>query len=76
MVPQFPRGLQKKPASWSPGSPGLRYSAEGPFVLRDVSLTVRAGECVALAGPSGGGKSSVLHLMAALYDPTEGVSNC
>ena len=48
----------------------LDYGA-GP-VLDCVSLTLRAGERVALVGPSGGGKTSLLSLIPRLYDPTSG----
>ncbi|MET1006659.1 MAG: ABC transporter ATP-binding protein [Propionibacteriaceae bacterium] len=41
-------------------------------VLRDVSFTVQAGQTVALVGPSGAGKTSMTHLIARLYDVTEG----
>ncbi len=50
---------------------GLDYGS-GP-VLREVTLTLRAGERVALVGPSGGGKTSLLSLLPRLYDPTAGV---
>jgi ATP-binding cassette subfamily B protein len=41
-------------------------------VLRDVSFTVPAGQTVALVGPSGAGKTTITHLIARLYDVTEG----
>ncbi len=40
--------------------------------LRGISLTVRAGETVALVGGSGGGKTSLVNLIPRLYDPSEG----
>ncbi len=48
----------------------LDYGA-GP-VLEDVSLRLRSGERVALVGPSGGGKTSLLSLIPRLYDPSSG----
>jgi ATP-binding cassette, subfamily B, bacterial MsbA len=41
-------------------------------VLRDIDLEVRPGEVVALVGPSGGGKSTMVDLVARFYDPVEG----
>jgi ATP-binding cassette subfamily B protein len=40
--------------------------------LRDIDLTVEAGTTVALVGGTGSGKSTLVRLLARLYDPTEG----
>ena len=47
------------------------YGADAP-ALSDVSLTAHRGETVALVGPSGGGKSSILNLIPRFYDVTGG----
>lgn len=41
-------------------------------VLRGLSLTVEAGETVAVVGPSGAGKSTLFHLLLRFYDPDAG----
>ena len=48
------------------------YKEELP-VLRDVSLDIRAGETVAVVGPSGGGKTTLCQLIPRFYEPTGGV---
>ena len=44
----------------------------GHRVLRNIDFNVKAGQRVALAGPSGGGKSTIVNLLLRLYDPLEG----
>jgi len=48
------------------------YANETRSVLRDVSLTLRAGEMVALVGQSGGGKSTLTKLLPRFHDPVSG----
>ena len=50
----------------------VRFSYEAEPVLNDVSLTVKAGEAVALVGESGAGKSTLLDLVPRFYDVTSG----
>lgn len=42
------------------------------MVLRDLDFTIRPGEKVALVGPTGAGKSSIIRLLCRLYDVTKG----
>jgi len=44
----------------------------GPHVLEDVQLTVEKGEYMAVLGPNGGGKSTLIKLMLGLLEPSEG----
>ena len=78
--------LDREPAIQSPpGAPALppgdgsvelrgvtlRYGDAAP-ALSDIDLDVEAGKTVALVGPSGAGKTSLVGLVARLYDPVEG----
>jgi lipoprotein-releasing system ATP-binding protein len=54
----------------------LAAGAAGLQLFHDLSLEVAAGEMVAIVGESGAGKSSLLHLLAALDTPTAGEVWC
>ncbi|HCK08706.1 MAG TPA: ABC transporter ATP-binding protein [Candidatus Latescibacteria bacterium] len=53
-------------------SVSFRYEDTSPYVLRDVELSIRAGESTALVGESGAGKSTLVDLIPRFYDPTRG----
>ncbi|HWV58476.1 MAG TPA: ABC transporter ATP-binding protein [Longimicrobiales bacterium] len=50
----------------------FRYPGSDRDVLRGVSFRIRPGQTVALVGPTGSGKSTIVALLARLYDPTAG----
>jgi len=50
----------------------FRYAETEPLVLTDVSLAVEPGEFVTIAGPSGGGKTTLVKVMLGLLEPTGG----
>lgn len=49
-----------------------RYSPSDPPVLQGVSLAIAAGDHVAITGPSGGGKSTLLSILLGLLEPDSG----
>ena len=63
------RALEKTYAPLAANAPGLQ-------LFRDLNLEVASGEMVAIVGESGTGKSSLLHLLAALDKPTFGEVWC
>jgi ATP-binding cassette subfamily B protein len=44
----------------------------GENVLHDINFSIQAGETVAVVGPTGGGKTSLVNLLPRLYNPTSG----
>ncbi|MER6173112.1 peptidase domain-containing ABC transporter [Streptosporangium sp. NPDC001681] len=51
---------------------GFRHDPRGPWVVRDVSVSIRPGQKVALVGASGSGKSTLARLLLTLHTPVEG----
>jgi ATP-binding cassette, subfamily B, multidrug efflux pump len=45
---------------------------EDEYVLQNLDFTIHPGEKVALVGPTGAGKSSIIRLLCRLYEPTQG----
>lgn len=66
--PSLGRGLDGAVPPFAERPPEAR-----PWALESVSVTIRPGETVAVAGPTGAGKSSLLALIPRFYDPDAGV---
>ena len=50
----------------------FRYKADGRDVLSDINLNIRSGETIGIIGGTGSAKSTLVNLIARLYDATEG----
>lgn len=50
----------------------FRYGEGEPWILRNANLVVRAGESLAVTGPSGAGKTTMLKVVLGLLAPSEG----
>ena len=64
-VPEFKNSLNLDHVSF-------HYEDSDELVLNDLNFSVNRGEIVALVGPSGGGKSTLVDLIPRFYDPTDG----
>lgn len=53
--------------------PGHEQQGERPLVLQDLNLTLPAGKTVAIVGPTGAGKSTLIKLLCKFYLPTQGI---
>lgn len=65
----FPRQLQQGIVF---ENVGFQYPGADRWAVRHLSFTLRAGEVVALVGENGAGKTTIVKLLARLYDPDEG----
>ncbi|MGB2323754.1 MAG: ABC transporter ATP-binding protein [Candidatus Puniceispirillales bacterium] len=68
--PEQPEVLDQIKGRISFESVSFQYAED--ITLSDITFSVEPGQTLALVGPSGGGKSTIINLIPRLYDPTEG----
>jgi ATP-binding cassette subfamily B protein RaxB len=65
-------GLQPRGSTLEVVNVSFRYGDGEPWVLRHVDIRIEPGECVAVTGGSGCGKTTLLKILMGLLPPTEG----
>ena len=50
----------------------FKYNEDSPWVLKNINLTIKKGECVGFVGPTGSGKSTLIDIIMGLLLPTKG----
>ncbi|MBR1584987.1 MAG: ABC transporter ATP-binding protein [Clostridia bacterium] len=76
---EFGDNFHPKKENWPPLTGDIEFChvdfqyKAGEKVLSDFNLRVKAGETIALVGPTGAGKSTVVNLVCRFYEPTGGV---
>ena len=72
LSPETPRPLGPIRQGFVFDKVGFRYPGAKDWAVRDLSFTLTAGETLALVGENGAGKTTIVKLLARLYDPVEG----
>ncbi len=67
-----PIGAFENPGTIELKNVSFRYGEDGDFVLKDINLTLRPGEHLAVVGLNGAGKTTLVKLICGLIEPTEG----
>lgn len=73
-VDETPRaqGAHTRPPALEVRNLRFRYNQQEPYVLDDVSFRIEPGESVAITGPSGGGKTTLINILLGILPPTDG----
>ncbi|HRE49263.1 MAG TPA: ABC transporter ATP-binding protein [Aggregatilineales bacterium] len=64
--------LGERPTNGTESDSSLPHTQARTVALENVSFTAKAGQLIALVGPSGAGKTTITYLLPRLYDPTSG----
>jgi ATP-binding cassette subfamily B multidrug efflux pump len=67
-----PQPILLEPAAGRIEFKDVTFAYNGAPVLHDITLAIPAGSTVAIVGPTGAGKSTLVHLIPRLFDATEG----
>jgi ABC-type bacteriocin/lantibiotic exporter with double-glycine peptidase domain len=70
--PDAPRPAQGLTGAIELRNVSFQYDSQGPLVLKNISLSIRSGQKIALVGRTGSGKSTLARLLLGLYTPAEG----
>ena len=71
-IVEKPEAQRLAPFSTAIAYEGVSFGYGAEPVLKNVDIVIRRGETVALVGPSGAGKTTLVNLLPRLYDPTGG----
>ena len=71
-VPENPRPIHAFHDKICFDNVSFRYKPDGEEILKNINVTLRKGEMLALVGQTGSGKSTIANLLARFYDPSQG----
>lgn len=72
VIPLTPRPVSALTQGIEIRNVSFRYSTEHPWILRNINLSLPAGQSLALVGLNGVGKTTLVKLLSRMYDPSEG----
>jgi ATP-binding cassette, subfamily B, bacterial MsbA len=73
VIEEKPEAIEKKDFRNEIEYCGVRFRYISEDVIKGIDLTIKKGKTIALVGPSGGGKSTLVDLLPRFYDCTEGM---
>ena len=71
-ITEKPDALTLSPVSQGVLFEGVRFRYDDEEILKGINLDIKRGEIVAIVGPSGAGKTTLVNLIARFYDPNKG----